>query len=298
MIDAPSEQSSKAKVYNTVRNWTPLYTLTLQLPSRSALRWLSHRFAMRTYEDRYVVCAFSQPAQSRLASMKPSDSDDARLDRLADALTANPEERARLFHLAGPGLEQAQPRDDSIAVLEAFSHVRSLTKRLLAATSAEDILTTAGEHIADWFEGALVHAARRRESGLWECHAVDDEHEWNEASKVIRDVEDLLAPESRAALNLYPRLPNAGDVGTPALWPLPIQQHVLNTCDRRRFPGFAWIYARVRSRTGFIGGFSVAREFGNSYSASDRAVLTALAEFTSFALSDQLGTISRHSGLS
>jgi hypothetical protein len=59
-------------------------------------------------------------------------------------------------------------------------------------------------------------------------------------------------------------LANAGDVGTPALWPLPIQQEILKAYERRRLAGFAWIYARVRSRSGFIGGFSVAHECGHS----------------------------------
>lgn len=214
--------------------------------------------------------------------MKPSDSDDARLDRLADALTTNPEERATRFHLPGPDPGRAHLRDDSIAVIEAFSHLRSLTNRLLAATSLEDVLTTAGGQIADWFDGAVIHTASRLESGLWDCHIANEDHK---PSKVIAELTDVVAPESREALNLYPYLVNAGDVGTPALWPRRLQQDVLKFYGHWGIDELAWIYVRIRSRTGFIGGFSVAHEFGHSYSATDRAVFTALAEFASFALS-------------
>jgi hypothetical protein len=54
---------------------------------------------------------------------------------------------------------------------------------------------------------------------------------------------------------------------------------------RRRMGAFDFRYARVRSRTGFIGGLYIACEFGDTYYASDLAVLSAFAELTSFALS-------------
>src|ERR1700726_1109935 len=64
------------------------------------------------------------------------------VDRLAGALAVTPEERARLFQLALPELGGAQLRDDSIAVLEAFARLRSLSKRLWTATSIENVLST------------------------------------------------------------------------------------------------------------------------------------------------------------
>jgi hypothetical protein len=209
------------------------------------------------------------------------------LSRLADALMVTPDERARLFHLALPELAQSQLRDDSIAVVEGFSRVRSLAKRLWAVSSIEDVLTTASEQIADWFEGAaLVHTSRRRESGVWESQTVDDKQERNDASMVIRELEDEVLPTSEAidALFLYPRLANAGDVGTPELQPLPVQREVTKLFARRRLTGFTFIKARVRSRTGFVGSFCVCHEFGHAYSASDRAVLGAFAELASLAL--------------
>jgi transcriptional regulator with XRE-family HTH domain len=209
------------------------------------------------------------------------------LHRLADALMLTPEERTILFRLALPEVGRLQLRDGSIAVLEAFSRLRSLSKRLWAATSIEDVLTTASEQVATWFDGALlVKSIRRRESGLWEPRSVDDERERNAAAKVCRDMKFLRpTPELHGAVNYYPQLANAGDLGSPDLWPLPLQREALKVYVRHRVPGFTWRYARVRSRTGFTGGLHIVHEFGHSYSTSDLAVLSAFAEMTSFALS-------------
>jgi hypothetical protein len=115
---------------------------------------------------------------------------------------------------------------------------------------------------------------------------VDDKQDRNNAAKVIRDVKDLLpTPELHAALNYHGQLANPGDLGSTALWPPPLQRELLNVYARHRVAGFAGVYARVRSRTGFTGGLYIVNDFGHSYSASDRAVLEAFAELTSLALS-------------
>jgi transcriptional regulator with XRE-family HTH domain len=205
------------------------------------------------------------------------------LRRLADALMVTPEERASLFQLAIPDVHRIQLRDDSIAALEGYSRLRSMTKRLWAATSTEDVLTTALEQIAGWFDGALlVRATHRPESAPWEHRGVDDKHD---QSTAIRDMREL-APEWCDAAHFYPRLANAGDLGSQDLWPLPLQRVNLKVWARYRVAGwFAMRYARVRSRAGFVGGFYIFHEFGHSYSASDLAVLGAFAELASLALS-------------
>jgi transcriptional regulator with XRE-family HTH domain len=207
------------------------------------------------------------------------------LRRLADALMVTPEERASLFQLAIPDVGRILLREDSIAALEGYSRLRSMTKRLWAATSTEDVLTTALEQIADWFDGALlVRSTHRPESGLWEHRGADDKQEQGTAAKVIRDMREL-APEWCDAAHFYPQLTNAGDLGSQDLWPLPLQRANLKVWARYRIAGwFAMRYARVRSRTGFVGGFYIFYEFGHYYSASDLAVLGAFAEFASLAL--------------
>jgi transcriptional regulator with XRE-family HTH domain len=209
------------------------------------------------------------------------------LDRLASALMVTPDERAMLFQLALPELGRVRLRDDSVAVLQAYSHLRSLTNRLWTATSIEDVLTTASEQIADWFGDALlVRSSRRRESGVWEPRPVDEKQERSSPAKVLRDVEDLVpTPELYAALDFHPWLANAGDLGGWDLYPLPLQQEFRNVFARHRLAGFEGRYARVRSRSGFMGGLYFVHEAGRVYSASDLAVLGAFAELASFALS-------------
>jgi transcriptional regulator with XRE-family HTH domain len=212
----------------------------------------------------------------------------ALLNRLTDALMVTPEERARLFELAVPEFGRVQLRDDTIAVLDGFSHVRSLAKRLWTATSVEDVLSTASEQIAGWFDGCvLIHTSRRREAGLWEAQAVDDKHDRSSAWAILRELEGkvLTTPQEIDALNLYPQLANPGDTGTPELHPLPIQREHLKAFARRRIAGFTFIRGRVRSRSGLVAGFCVVHELGHSYSASDRAVLGAFAQLASLALS-------------
>jgi transcriptional regulator with XRE-family HTH domain len=210
------------------------------------------------------------------------------LERLADALMATPEERATLFHLAIPEVWRVQPREDSIALLDAYSRMRSLSKRLWAATSVEEALTTGSEHITAWFENAvLVHTSRRRASGLWESQAGDEKQQRNDASKIIDTLEHHVLPTARDidALYLYPQLANPGDTGTSELLTPRVQREALKLCARRRLTGFTFIKSRVRSRTGLVASFCIVHALGHSYTALDHAVLGAFAEFASVALS-------------
>lgn len=210
------------------------------------------------------------------------------LERLGDALMVTPEERAKLFTLAGPEMSRLHSFRESTAFLEVVSHMRSFSKRLWSATSIEDILTTASEQIADWFDDAvLVRSTRRHELGLWEVRSVSDIQDRSRAAKLAEDMRELLPTrESIDAAYIYPRLASVGDVGTtPEFWPLPLQRKLPKLYARHRVRGFAGLHARARSGTGFIGGFYILHEFGHSYSAADQAVFGAFAEFTSRALS-------------
>jgi transcriptional regulator with XRE-family HTH domain len=211
------------------------------------------------------------------------------LQRLADALMATPEERRRLFALALPEVDRLPVCDDSIAVLEAFSRLRRLAKPLWAATSIDDVLMIAREQIADWFDGAaLVRSVRRYESGLWDTRSVDDKQDRSKLARVFADIEDstLRATGSLDASNLSSQVVHVGDVGTPDLWPLRVQRAAHQACARHRVVGIAGMYARVRSHDGFTGALYIGDEMGHrSYPASDRAIVGAFAELTSFALS-------------
>jgi transcriptional regulator with XRE-family HTH domain len=241
-----------------------------------------------TQEELAEAIGVSREWYAMLESATETRTSPALLHRLANALMLAPEQRARLFQLAVPEVRRAQLRDDSMGVLEGFSRLRSLTKRLWAATSIEDVFTTASEDIASLFDGALlVHTSRRLELGLWKSQSVTDEAERNDASKVIKELEEHVLPDAEAidAAHLFPRLANAGDTGTEELHPAMVRHEVRKVCARRRLPGFTFVKARVRSRSGLVGDFCVLHTLGHTYSDSDRAVLGAFAELVSLALS-------------
>jgi transcriptional regulator with XRE-family HTH domain len=239
-----------------------------------------------TQEEVAEAIGVSREWYATLESARRARASTRLLDRLADVLGATGDERARLFRLALPEMKQAQLREDSIVVLDAFSRLTSLIKPLWAATSIEDALVAASEQVASWFDGALlVSSSSRRQPGVWEDQAVDDMHVRNEAADVLREMKSVLPASAYDALDFYPGLPDAGDLGTPDLYPLALQRDIGNVYARYRVPGFAWLYARVRTRSGFIGGLYVAHEFGHAYSASDLAVMGTFADLTSFALS-------------
>jgi transcriptional regulator with XRE-family HTH domain len=253
----------------------------VRLPGRLGKRVTQQELADATRVTRAWYAALESAAATRTSM--------ALLDRLADALMVTPDERAMLFHLALPAMGLVQLRDDSIAVLEAYSRLRSLTRRLWVETSIDDILTTAREQIADWFDGALlVSSIRRHESGLWESRPADDKQDRNKVAQVIGKVRDRLLRRTGSldALNLYPRLANAGDLATPASWPLALQREALKTSARHRVAGVDGLYARVQSRTGFTGALYIAHEAGqHAFSPSEKAIFVAFADLTSFALS-------------
>jgi transcriptional regulator with XRE-family HTH domain len=241
-----------------------------------------------TQEELAEAIGVSREWYSMLESAAAVRTSTGLLDRLACALMVTPQERASLFQLAVPELGRARLRDDSAAVLEAFSRLRLLAKRLWGATCVQDVLTMASEDIATWFDGAvLIETSHRRDLGVWQSQAVDDKQDRNNASKVIKELEAALlrTPGEIDGMYLYPRLTSAGDTGTVDLLPDAVRREASKIYARRRLAGFTFVKARVRSRTGFIGGFCVVHELGHSYSASDRTVLGAFAELASLALS-------------
>jgi transcriptional regulator with XRE-family HTH domain len=251
----------------------------VRLPSRIGKRV--------TQEELSEVIGVSREWYAMLESASAIRPSPGLLNRVADALMATPSERASLFALAVPELERPRLSCDSIAVLDSFTRLRSLTKQLWIATSVDEILAAASEQISTWFDSALlVHATRRHDSGLWERRLVDDAQGRRDAWKVIRDLEELFpTQESIDAINLFPRLSSAGEIGSADYLPYAVRRNFLKLCARRRVGAFTFIKTRVRSRTDTIAGLGITHAFGHSYSAADRAVMAAFAELTSLALS-------------
>ncbi|MGZ3522224.1 MAG: hypothetical protein ACXVAG_14730 [Vulcanimicrobiaceae bacterium] len=172
------------------------------------------------------------------------------LDRLAQALVLTPDDRTTLFTLAVPEMSHTQMRADSSVILEAFSWVRSTTRRLWVATSETEAYLDVCKRITDWFKDAtLVHWMRRDDTGVWErnCFA-------NRGSKLIREVgQELnasLGTDGLDKLMLYPQLYEPGAVGTT--------EHLSRTTQRARLDAYSshalvapdFMHARVHSRAG------------------------------------------------
>src|ERR1700730_9195117 len=166
-----------------------------------------------TQEELAEAIGVSREWYATLESAATTRTSTGLVERLADALMVTPQERARLFQLAVPELGRARLRGDSIAVLESFSRLRSLSKRLWAATTIDDVFTTAMEELAIWLgRAALIESSHRRESSLWESRAVDDKQDPNDASNVIRELGHRALPtaESIDCIYLYLQLCVAG----------------------------------------------------------------------------------------
>lgn len=207
------------------------------------------------------------------------------LERLAQALTLTDDERTTLFTLAVPEMRNMQIRADSRAILEAFSWVRSATRQLWAASSDTDAYSELSERIADWFDDALlVHWMRRDEAGTWERQRTINRG-LKGCTEIFNEIATSLNPRSMDNYMLYPELSEPGAVGgTDDLSPR-TQRTRINVYSKYACAAPEFIHGRVRSRGGLIGGFSVMHEHGRPYSETERAVLGAVAELTSLALS-------------
>jgi transcriptional regulator with XRE-family HTH domain len=209
------------------------------------------------------------------------------LDRLAIVLMLDPSERARLFCLAVPELGAVQLGAESSLALESFAVVRTAMKRLWSATTEVEALETVAEQIAGIVEDAdLVFYVRRLGEGEWEWpYIVDrgmgqrnrDAFEAATSQMTAREIDEFL---------FFPQLSLAGEVGTPEMYASEAVRRGYRElfCDPRLNLG-ALLHARVRSRSGLIGGFTIKHLGRHEYSAEQRAIMGTLAELTSVALS-------------
>ena len=98
------------------------------------------------------------------ASVQPSVT---LLNRLADALGADPDERRILFRLAIPALDHGLAHESG-ATLASLSLLRATSSRLRSANSDDEAVAIAAECAANWFDDALlIVSAIRSETGSW-----------------------------------------------------------------------------------------------------------------------------------
>jgi transcriptional regulator with XRE-family HTH domain len=225
--------------------------------------------------------------ESAIATRSPTRPSQAVLERLAEVLMITQPQRKTLFEMAVPQEWRVHLSDDSISALEAFSRLRSFARRLWTSTSVEDGLAMAAEEISGWFDPLLVYVARRRDPGVWESQATADKPDGSMVSKFIKEFQDLASssPAMVDALNLYPQLRNAGEVGSDGFHPPRLQQMMAKYQDRCRNRSFTFLKARICTRRGLIASVGVFHDVGHAYSPSDYAALAACAQVASLALS-------------
>lgn len=217
------------------------------------------------------------------------------LNRLAEALMLNLEERRLLFSLAFPELELGAPcplpemrstslSERSTEVRGAFGSIRSLTQRLWVATSEDEILRVAREHLIKRFTADTVRTHTRIREGWWDSNDTGD-------SKVSRRYDQLVFDGWSGAdiddLCCYRFLTRPGGVMTRfernALLP-DLAAKESRVLGAMALNDVSYAMASVRSNRGFIANLTVVHYTRHEYSNEERAQLSTVADVMSLAL--------------
>jgi transcriptional regulator with XRE-family HTH domain len=208
------------------------------------------------------------------------------LTRLADVLMMTPTERVALFGLAVPGLDSGvlQP---CASPLEAFSLLRTYSRRLWAASSEREVLEITSDEIFTRFERPpLISMALRQADGSWDWPFIGGEPAvTNRFVEFIDMLRGVLNADEIDELHIYPLLSQPGEVCTDAVFPsLSIFEKLRRAQDAYRFGDWSLLYGRICARARFVAG-SVVRIPKHEYSAEQRAILSTITLLTSLTLS-------------
>ena len=240
-----------------------------------------------TQEELAEAIGTTREWYAMLESGKRVRASTALLDRLADVLGLDANERANLFNAAIPELRQRALSDSSKAALEGFTMLRTAAKALASATSEADALAVAGEELTAWFDDAkMVAGMRRFESGLWDRQCIVDRGVGAGVREIWAELTSTLSLRQNDDFLNFPALSQPGDVGTPALYRSSPAIRARNAAYARQgIVVMEFIHGTVRTSRGLVAGIHVKHDAGRRYSESDRAVVGAMAEITSLALS-------------
>lgn len=210
----------------------------------------------------------------------------ALLGRVATALMLDEEARETLFRLAIPGLKAAPQRPDTALVVDAFSWVRSCSRRLWNASSEYEALAIATEEVSARFESPpLIYSGARTPDGTWEWPLIAGEESASRRfAEFIETFRATSSAERIDELRLYPLLLEPGEVCTEeAFRSLSISDKYFRALKEHGFGDWSMLYGRIRSRRNFIAGITV-RFPKRVYSPEERAILSALTELASLAI--------------
>jgi len=212
----------------------------------------------------------------------------AMLNRLASALNATPQERKTLIELAIPALQSSFP-DPAKESFESISFVRAALHRLRAASSEDETVVAAAQHLATWFtDAALIVPAKRIDAGCWKWWIAVDRGPGAKWSQCLAAINNLATPQQFDEFWTCPKSGSPGEIVdhsaltgfTPELRRVTFKAYKQHNIDVTSF-----LRARITARSGMIGCIQVSHRTGRSYSDLDRAVLAAVADLTSLALS-------------
>lgn len=209
------------------------------------------------------------------------------LDRLAIALNATREERTALFDLAIPA-----PRR-SIApaarpALDSLSFLRSVSNRLLEARSRTAALIAAGRELAVWFpEAILIAPAQRLEAGLWKWWLAVDRGDGAAWSRCVTEIGTITTPQQFDDFWSVARLRSPGEIvdSVQNRGARELSRLISKTQRKYRLTPTSFLRARVSTSNGFVGCIQISHKAKRAYSEADRAIVVAVAELTSLALS-------------
>jgi transcriptional regulator with XRE-family HTH domain len=213
------------------------------------------------------------------------------LDRISLALQLTGEEKAYLFSLAIDELATLAPRlrPQSLALHEAFASMRVLSQRLWVATTEQEALTIAREHCARVLAPDAMVSALRTGLGKWNVQRTGDTSAVRRTFEITAYIVANWPPASRDELHLFGVLKRPGDVMTrsEAAMSPDLASRFGTRRDDVKWPALDnVIMAAVHSRNGLVARLTAMNERPQSYSQTDRAMLSAIADLTSFALAD------------
>lgn len=212
------------------------------------------------------------------------------LGRVATALMLSPAERARAFQLAVPEFASVTLAADSMDVLEGFSFVRRCADRLLSATSVDEILAVAQRFSNERISCDMVSAAVRNGEDDWKVSITTREtpigtaeYELFKSALLERYgagvIDDMHAytiftrpGEAIAKEDLDARFRSRAEKLNPFYEMVGLEEH-------------QYLMACIASRSGLVGRLIPTQTSGGAFSKTDLAVLGAVADVASLALS-------------
>src|SRR5271165_1344278 len=209
------------------------------------------------------------------------------LDRIADVLALNQNERTILFRLAVPELRSTSLSERALGMLEAFGSLRRFTRRLWGVSSHLEVLRAAREFLMLEVKPVAAITFRRTEDGQWvsELNSDGGSERVMQALELIRERCGSSGIDDLHCMTVMTR---PGELITQSdrdkLFPKLAARanDVLSSID---LSSSFFTMAHVQSNYGLIARLSAL--YNDQYALSDleRAQLSTIAELSSLALS-------------